>query len=139
MREELEKKLFDKYWFFKPNGDIRETLMPFGFECGDGWYDLIDELCEKIYEYYEEHPDAGIITYGVNDYSKFEVVQVKEKYAGLRFYINFGSEYIHDLITEYENKSYTICENCGKIGKERKRGGWYFTRCDDCWKVLDGI
>lgn len=40
----------------------RESLIPFGFSCGDGWFDLIWELSEKlerlIEKFIEEHPDS---------------------------------------------------------------------------------
>jgi hypothetical protein len=40
---------------------IRESCMPFGFECGDGWFDLLYDLSEKleqqIIEFEKQHPD----------------------------------------------------------------------------------
>lgn len=50
MREELDKQLCEKYpKIFKDRyGDMKETLMCWGFECGDGWYNIIDMLCGNI-------------------------------------------------------------------------------------------
>ena len=50
MKEELDKKLCEKYpkIFAGRNGDVHETAMCWGFEHGDGWYDLIDVLCANI-------------------------------------------------------------------------------------------
>jgi hypothetical protein len=39
-----------------------------------------------------------------------------------------------DLIEEYENKSYYICEECGKPGKYRGDLGWKLTLCDNHYK-----
>ena len=74
MREELDKQLCEKYpQIFKNRfGSPKETLMCFGFECGDGWYNIIDILCGKLtseyrsakgqYEYIKDK--LGQPTYG---------------------------------------------------------------------------
>jgi hypothetical protein len=40
MRDELDKKLVETYPELYANrfGDMKETLMCWGFDCGDGWY-----------------------------------------------------------------------------------------------------
>lgn len=50
MREELDKKLVEKYphMFKNRYGDMRTTCMCWGFECGDGWYQILDSLCGQI-------------------------------------------------------------------------------------------
>lgn len=50
MREELDKALVEKYpkIFRDRYGDMKKTLMCWGFECGDGWYNIIDVLCANI-------------------------------------------------------------------------------------------
>jgi len=122
MRDELELKLVEKYpkIFRDYHGDMMQTCMTWGFECGNGWYNIIDELCEKLTE--------------IED---VVAVQVKEKFGGLRFYIGGTSkenhDKIYDLISEAEEKSYKTCENCGKPGKLIK-GGWLYTSCDSCLK-----
>ena len=63
-------------------------------ECGDGWLPLIQELIEKL------------IAAGWNK----EICQIKEKFAGLRFYTNGQTDECWDLIREYEEKSYNVCE-----------------------------
>lgn len=47
MREELDKKLCEKYpkIFRDRFADMRTTAMCWGFECGDGWYNILDSLC----------------------------------------------------------------------------------------------
>ena len=77
MREELDKQLCAKYpqIFRDRNGDMRTTLMCWGFECGDGWYNIIDILCGKLtseyrsakgqYEYIKDKVNQP--TYGFKD------------------------------------------------------------------------
>lgn len=120
MKEELELKLVKKYpnLYRQYKGNPSETCMHWGFVCGNGWFDLIDKLSEKL--------------------SKFEGVeaaQVKEKFGGLRFYIDGTTkknrEEVHNLTMNAEIESFTICENCGNPG-ERRSGNWVRTLCDEC-------
>lgn len=95
------------------------------FSVDDGWLDLIKELIEKL------------IKIGWNK----EICQCKEKFSRLCFYINNGTNDVHDLIKVYEEKSSTICEICGKIGKlkddcGRNGGMWYKTLCDKHYNKL---
>ena len=85
------------------------------FDVNNGWFELIKELIEDI------------ITLGWDK----QTCQVKEKFGGLRFYINGGSDEIFKKITEAERKSYEICEVTGKSGKLRTDLGWYVTLCDE--------
>lgn len=50
MKEELDEILVKKYpkIFKNRYGDVRQTLMVFGFECGDGWFNIIDAMCANI-------------------------------------------------------------------------------------------
>lgn len=50
MNEQLDKQLVEKYpkIFRDRHGDMKKTLMCWGFECGDGWYDILDALCGNI-------------------------------------------------------------------------------------------
>ena len=65
------------------------------------------------------------------------ILQIKEKFGGLRFYIGCGTQEMFDLIEDAEDKSITICEECGRPGTLRN-GGWLVTRCDDCNNKLQG-
>jgi hypothetical protein len=60
-----------------------------------------------------------------------EILQIKEKLGGLRFYVGFGQDSLHKAIAEAEKKSYEICEVCGKEGKLRKYNSWLSTRCEE--------
>jgi hypothetical protein len=61
-----------------------------------------------------------------------QIGQVKEKFGGLRFYLDsYPSEKLNKAIEVAEKLSFRTCEFCGWPGKLRD-GGWMKTRCDDC-------
>ena len=99
-----------------PDPTFKNNLMGFGYECDKGWFPLIQELIDKL----NKLPD------------EIEVLQVKEKYAGLRFYVTGASEKADNIISTYETYSYHLCEYCGKFwsAKERVSHGWVKTLCD---------
>jgi hypothetical protein len=98
---------------------VTESLMCFGFECGDGWFSLIRDLSAAIERACDE--DRTVVP---------EVVQVKEKYGGLRVYIYGGSDRVYQLIDRAEEDSLRICEQCGLEGVLCvDGGGWYRTVC----------
>ena len=85
------------------------------FDVQVGWYPLIKNLIDEL------------ITLGWDK----QVTQVKEKFGGLRFYINGGSDEIYNKITEAEKLSHETCELCGKKGELRKKIRWFTTLCDE--------
>lgn len=106
---------------------LTETAMCWGFECGDGWYKIIDDLSRQL----EWLNDTGAI--------RVEAIQVKEKYGTLRFYtsiIRCDDDFPADMVwalTDYaEASSAYVCEECGEMGKTRD-GSWIRTLCDDCY------
>jgi hypothetical protein len=104
-------------------GDIRQTAMPRGFEHGDGWFDLLWRLCEDLEPLVAEFEVAGG--------PKFEVLQVKEKFGGLRFYVNCRrNEAIRQRIGIAADESFRTCEVCGQPGKLRE-DRWIKTLCDE--------
>ena len=117
MKKELEDSLFKEFsQFFNPAD--HQSLMIFGFEVGDGWYNLIRDGCKRIKE--------------LNPPKKFEVVQVKEKFGGLRFYTEYTTEKIYKIIEDMEDLSYKTCEFCGSTDDVRQTGGWIKTVCKNC-------
>jgi hypothetical protein len=137
MNQELDEQLCAKYpkIFVNRNADMRTTAMCWGFECGDGWYNIIDKLCGNI----QSHIDWSIKnnawdlekdTKNVRSIiPQVVAVQVKEKFGGLRFYYDGGDDYIRGLSSMAESMSMVICETCGAPGK-RRGGGWIYTACD---------
>lgn len=97
--------------------------IPFFIDCGDGWYKLLYDLCTDIRAILKENPIEG-----------FTLLQVKEKFGGLRFYIGCGSDKIFKRINKAEVDSFNICEFCGQPGKLRLNLPWYRTLCNKCYK-----
>lgn len=132
MNKELELKLVKKYSVILKDygGDMKKTCMHWGFDCGDGWYDLLDELLAKL-DY-------------LSNVSGVQVVadQIKEKFGTLRFYysiiaktdLNLNvivNKIIDDVVSVAERHSAHICENMGKDGVLCSRLGWLKTLCKE--------
>ena len=114
MKPELEQQLIAKYprLFGDANKSPMESLMCFGCECGDGWFDIIDNLCGYI-TYLQENVCYYLgLRKDIQD-GKFNVelccpkvifMQIKEKYGTLRVYWKFGEiENYDELISRLEN------------------------------------
>ena len=50
MKQELDKLLCERYpkMMVNRNKDMMETCMCWGFECGDGWFNILDQLMGSI-------------------------------------------------------------------------------------------
>ena len=103
MNEANTKYLFKNFSFFKSDKPITESLMRFGFACGDGWFRLVKELCEKL-----QALDLG---------EQFEVIQFKEKLGGLRFYTNISHNNTSGINFSKEEVCPNTGEKCSKPGK----------------------
>lgn len=131
MKSELQDKLYSAYpnIFAQKDLDMTKTAMCWGISCGDGWYDLIDELCANIQNHVENFnrnkpEEAHMVC---------QATQVKEKFGGLCFYTYGGDEYIDGMISFAESMSYHICTECGQRSeKNEKNRGWIYTLCTSC-------
>jgi hypothetical protein len=107
---------------------------------GQGWHGILERL-------FAAKPDWIM------------VVQVKEKFGGLRFYLDDGTvrvdfiglgsltvpaeqEHLDEkrsaqlvafkkLVREAEAESFSVCEDCGAPAEQRS-GGWIRTLCEPC-------
>jgi hypothetical protein len=158
MRKNLDEALCAKYpLIFKDrNENMRHTAMCWGFECGDGWYNIIDILCGKLtsdyrnaksrYEFIKDKVgqpkwsgSKELITQEQIDEAKVRLdeealrvpvaSQVKEKFGGLRFYVQAATDKHYNYISFAESMSYRTCEECGAPGKTYT-DGWHRTMCD---------
>lgn len=154
MKEELDQALCARYpLLFKRNG---RPVPYWGFEVADGWYGLLDTLFEALYAPYRQaqyayeqarkyegveiYPGAEVTTAVDVERKRLamvaaaeqlpRVVQVKEKFAELRCYVNNANEQAHAYIEFAERMSARVCEDCGAPGK-RRTGGWMRTLCDE--------
>ncbi len=123
MCKDFEQRLAGRFpTWFDVNGDVRHTLMAFGFQCGDGWFEILWRLCVNLEPLVMElERETG---------RRLEVVEVKQKLGTLRFYVSHHSDPIDDRIAEAQLESSRTCEVCGQPGLWR-RGHWIRTRCDE--------
>jgi DNA invertase Pin-like site-specific DNA recombinase len=121
-RNEVIRDRLDRWpkWF-DTDGDTQRTLMPFGFQVRDGWFHLIWSLCEDL--------EPLVAGYERATGQSFEVLQVKENFGGLRFYVNEGSDPIWQRIERAEMDSLKTCEVCGKLAQHNEV--WTKTLCDE--------
>tara|TARA_Y100000034_G_scaffold8165_2_gene8920 strand:+ start:2468 stop:2905 length:438 start_codon:yes stop_codon:yes gene_type:complete len=128
MKKENEDKLkaaFPQIFTDLQDCTAMESCMAWGVAVGEGWYDLIYNLCEQIM--------------ALDPPKDFKAAQVKEKFGGLRFYTSgHGSKEIFALIDEAERRSYTICEDCGSEENVSCDGrpSWVTTLCNSCAEAL---
>ena len=128
MKKELEEKLVKEFpnLFRDWRGDPQRTCMAWGVAFGDGWFDIFYDLCKKLN--------------GLEPHMHFD--QCKEKFGTARVYFSQDvscscgtqSGPIFDLVDEFEKKSATVCEWCGKSGEIREDLPWIRTLCDDCYR-----
>ncbi len=105
-----------------PNGPLH-----WGFEFSDGWSPIIVALCARLDTILQETPGASI-----------EVLQVKEKFAGLRFYykLHDANDQTAAALREAVNLAAAtcahVCERCGRKSAVEERRGWLSTLCSVC-------
>lgn len=111
-----------RYPHFFPSGPL-----PWGFEVGEGWTSLIETLFARIDTLVHEAPGVSI-----------EILQVKEKFGGLRFYYALNgadeatAQALHEAVDLAAVASTHICERCGRPGDLHNRSGWLGTLCAAC-------
>ena len=147
MKAELQKKLLAKYPEFFTHVDQKiyvgekpvmeevdelikqkEIVMPiqFGFDCGDGWYWLLNSLMDCIHHYSRD-----------NDVEPIHITQIKEKYGGLSFYYHGGDRMITGMVWLAEDMSRKICEYCGTNKNVGMTQGWMSTICKECHTKIE--
>ena len=136
MHELLDKYLCQKYpkIFAERDKSAMESCMHWGLDVGNGWFSLIDGLCSRVQSHINSTNDSidkGYTTFTKGKVSQVVALQVKEKFAGLRFYYSGGDDYIRGIVDFAEELSYSICENCGMMNEEvgRNNQGWHVTTC----------
>jgi hypothetical protein len=92
--------------------DARHTAMARSFAHDDGWFDILWRLCEDLQPMVAELEQATG--------RQFEVLQVKETFGGLRFYVNHTNDAIRQRIGAAAGESFRTCDVCGQPGKRRE-------------------
>jgi hypothetical protein len=105
----------------------------FEISVSKGWQDIVYKLSEDLSNLMRIFPDQFV-----------KCAQVKEKFGGLRYYVDIScenedefeeyrtrfSDATNELITEATYKANSACDVCGKDGKICGKN-WMVTRCDD--------
>ena len=88
---------------------------------GDGWLPLVQGLCRYLQSMSAERGLEPV-----------RVLQVKEKFGGLRFYVEEPSEEQLLVIQFAEMLSFGICERCGTTRDLAIEGAWRKALCREC-------
>jgi len=104
--------------YFNDRGPIFDNIC----ECGEGWLELIKNCIQECI-------DAG--------WDK-KICQIKQKFGGLRFYINTANDEVWNVIRKYEDLSFETCEICGSTKNVTVEGkSWTQALCDKCRNKID--
>jgi hypothetical protein len=99
-----------------------------------GWYKIVDRLCSELSVILEEALEANPEN---PEEPLFSVLQVKEKFGGLRFYYMMNTKddelyrRIQTAVDTAEDTSYSTCQITGNIGVLCKDGSHYMTLCEE--------
>lgn len=148
------------------NAPMQSTCMCWGFDCGDGWYNIVHDLsvklesiirelaekqtqCECSHERTEHSRGRGVCG-AMLDFREIHepctcekyvpllprAAQVKEKFGGLRFYMTAETDEMHEHISKAMELSSVTCETCGAPGEYRGDLGWVQTLCESHYQSL---
>ena len=117
MNEELVLLITNEFRQFFP-GDYDE-IPECTFDCGDGWYRVLHELCAKL----------SLLTLK----PEFRITSVAVRFGKMRIGTNRCSPAIDTFILDAENASEKICEICAGEAIMHCRDDRLMVRCRDCW------
>ena len=127
MKRELEDCLMKDFpkVYHKRCMTRRENCMPFGFECRDGWFDLIKQATESL--------NVEIMKFSPAEQRSYFVSRVYEKDGVLNIDMPNHTESMTMIIYTTRDRSQTICEECGKEGSCCQLGDFKSTFCENCF------
>jgi hypothetical protein len=88
--------------------------MTLGFRLDDVWFDILWRLCVDL--------EPLVVALEKQTGCQFEILQVKEKFGGLRIYVNDANDAIRQCIEVAQQESFRTCEDCGQPGELREDG-----------------
>jgi hypothetical protein len=121
MKPELELSIVQEFpnLFKGRSKSLKESLMAFGCEHDDGWFNIIRAMCQEIDDHLKQTKE------------EYEFTQIKEKFGTLRVYDTGHNDHIEGIIRMAEAMSAVTCEITGSPGKLCRAGLWYKTLCDE--------
>ena len=122
------KELLERYPWLRRYNRITDEWMYDGSteldDMPDGWRAAFGEqMCEEL--------NNEILTWDKVVQERFRILQIKEKWGGLRFYVMSGSAKLYEIIGKYEELSRHTCIECGAPATKISRG-WISPYCDKC-------
>jgi|GEM_PF-680461 len=140
MKAELQEILYEDYPEIFKDKDLpeSESCMYRGIETEDGWYGLINILCEQLQW-----------QTSVNKYPQVVAEQVKQECGSFNFIFRTEetkespklkqsrtAEYLRGMVHFAESMSKMICEKCGAAGNPYGCAPRMYVRCDDCYEEI---
>ncbi|MDZ4393320.1 metallophosphoesterase [Cypionkella sp.] len=102
--------------------DLKQTPIRFGFECGPGWFPLIEKTLGKLARIARE-----------DGLDQMRIRQVKEKYSTLRIYLSGANVRASMVANAAEAMSAKTCDLCGgAVLTPPPKSGLIVTRCPAC-------
>jgi hypothetical protein len=118
---------------------MQETCMCWGFECGNGWFNILDQLMGNIQHHIDWRNEQFTKYNHGQEIVQVTLDQVKEKFGTLRFYYTGGDDVIDGMVRMAESMSGVTCESCGTTAETTWPksenggiGGWVRTECKPC-------
>jgi hypothetical protein len=115
MNDQKARKLFLKYKLF-----LKKKELPAGFECENGWYNILENLFKEILQ---AGAPAGFI-----------FTKIANKYGELKIHTKNGNNTTRFAIEAAIEIAYDTCDNCGN-NKELQK----CIKCADPIIVVDPI
>jgi hypothetical protein len=122
---ELERALVNEYprLFVDYGAAPKHSPVAFAFDCGDGWFDLLDILCAQ--------PVVLDLAEDGREVQPLRTMQIKQKYGTLRFYVGPATDEPFALIAFAEALSARGYETFGNKGHIRGTT-WLQSLFDPC-------
>ena len=104
---ELSERMIQKY--------PKNFQSCFDFWISKGWESLVEKLIDDV----------------IAIDPKIKIQQIKQKFGGLRFYVERYNKDVDQLIEKAEIESESICEVCGAPGKIVEKNYWLQCVCEE--------
>ena len=135
-----------------PKPEESQPFNDWGFECGEGWYDILDAAFNTIYSSYamakrsyeysiKKDTDESITSKYKTALEKAKddlpvIEQCKSKFGTLRLYCRNTNDRSSAAIDMAEHLSGLVCERCGNKSTVTTQG-WRTNLCQPCVDVRD--
>lgn len=133
----LNKNLCEKYPFLVPRNRFSGKVVDdYNYSyteldaMPDGWRIAFGEkMCEEIMQELNKIENEKVRF-------SYRIVQIKEKFGYLRWYTNWSTIGLDNIVRKYEQISERTCIRCGAAATKIS-DGWISPWCDSCANSLD--